>query len=106
MNIKKAPTHIPSEDGSYRMEDYTFEYCPSCESDVVIYANGVTACPNCGEPLAPCSVCETCDYSTCPYGCTDCGTHIDAEITNPPISKEEQGWYSIMSILLASGKGA
>lgn len=108
MKIKKEPMpiHIPSEDGLFRMQDYTFEYCPNCEKDVVIFSQGVTACPACGEPLAPCSMCETCSYDTCPYGCADNGVHIQVSVNNPPISTDEQGWFSIMEILRTARKEA
>lgn len=106
MNIKKVPVHVPSEDGAYRMQDYTVEWCPNCEKEVVIYSQGVTACPSCGEPLAPCSQCEDCDYDTCPYSCADCGNHIHTPVNNPPIPVEEQGWFAIMQVLLAARKEA
>lgn len=66
---------------------YVIEYCPFCDSDQVIFARGVTACPHCGAPLAPCNMCDECDYSRCPYGCT--GTEADAHkpITNPPLTE-------------------
>ena len=68
--------------------DFTIEYCPWCDSEQVIYASGVTACPTCGKPLAPCSVCEECDFDTCPYGCTGGAEDEFKEVTNPPISEE------------------
>lgn len=40
-----------------KLTDYTMEYCPWCDKEVVIHAHGVTRCPSCGAPLAPCSVC-------------------------------------------------
>jgi hypothetical protein len=68
--------------------DYTIEYCPHCDSEQVIYAKGITACPECGAPLAPCSMCVSCDYATCPYGCTGGEEDSHKTITNPHISKE------------------
>lgn len=68
--------------------DFTIEYCPFCDSEQVIYAVGVTACPSCGKPLAPCSMCDDCDYDTCPYGCTGAPEDEFKEVTNPPISEE------------------
>lgn len=56
-------------------ENYTIEYCPWCDTEVVIYSKGVTACPNCGKPLAPCSACEGKCQEPCPYGCD--GTEND-----------------------------
>lgn len=45
----------------YNLEDYTLECCPYCDcSEQVIFSKGITRCPNCGKPLAPCSVCEEC----------------------------------------------
>ena len=65
---------------------YTIEYCPFCDSEAVIFQTGVTACPHCGKPLAPCSMCEGCDYASCPYGCD--GTENDERkiVTNPLIN--------------------
>lgn len=76
-------------DPEYLRKIYTIEYCPNCDSEQVIYTKGITACPNCGFPLAPCSCCSECDYNTCPYGCS--GTYKDKykKITNPIISKDE-----------------
>lgn len=68
--------------------DYTIEYCPFCDAEQVIFAKGITACPECGKPLAPCSLCEDCNYETCPYGCTGGEKDEFKEITNPPIPAE------------------
>lgn len=75
----------------YITEIFTIEYCPFCDSEQVIFAQGITACPRCGKPLAPCSVCENCNYDTCPYGCD--GTENDEykPITNPKLSEEFSG---------------
>lgn len=90
-----APAHKPPADGQWKAEDYTWEYCPECDTDQVIYSKGVTACPNCGAPLAPCSCCEDgCDYSTCPYGCTGGEEDSYKAVTNPPISEDERKWYA------------
>lgn len=68
---------------------YTIEYCPFCDNEVVIFSKGVTACPECGKPLAPCSMCEDCNYEKCPYGCTGCSEDEFKEVTNPTITREE-----------------
>lgn len=65
---------------------FTIEYCPWCDSETVIFASGITACPHCGKPLAPCSMCEDCDYDTCPYGCTGGVEDEFKPITNPRIT--------------------
>lgn len=67
---------------------FTIEYCPFCDSEQVIWAEGITACPHCGKPLAPCSVCEKCSYFNCPYGCD--GTENDEHkvVTRPLIPEE------------------
>lgn len=78
-------------------EDYTIEYCPFCDTEVAIRSHGVTACPECGKPLAPCSVCHDerggCLKSEpCPYGCLSGGDGSEDEnipITNPPMTPEE-----------------
>lgn len=74
------------------LKDYTMEYCPWCDEEVVIHATGVTACPSCGKPLAPCSVCQATHgecQNPCPYGCN--GTEEDEHktVTTPPITPEE-----------------
>ena len=81
-------------EANMRAEDYTIEYCPYCEQEVVIHSHGITACPICGKPLAPCSVCDIerggCTFpSPCPYGCTGGADDEFMPITNPPMTAEE-----------------
>lgn len=81
-------------------EDYTIEFCPHCETEVAIRSHGVTACPVCGKPLAPCSVCHDerggCHaMEPCPYGCSTGGSGAEDEnkaITNPPMTPEEMAF--------------
>lgn len=72
-----------------KKSDYTIEYCPWCELEQVIYSKGVTACPDCGKPLMPCSVCDGCDIRNCPYGRGDTADEelipIDRHITQREI---------------------
>lgn len=70
--------------------EYTIEMCPNCMTEQVIYSKGITPCSNCGHPLAPCSVCEECNYDTCPCGCD--GTENDSykRVTNPVIPEDLQ----------------
>ena len=75
-------------------EDYTIEFCPYCEREVAIRSHGVTACPECGRPLAPCSVChDECGgckaMEPCPYGCTGGAEDEFKPITEPPMMDEE-----------------
>ena len=70
------------------IHDYTIEWCPFCGSEQVIYSTGITACPECGKPLTPCSMCEYCNYVTCPYGCTGDEKDEFKKITNPTIEKD------------------
>ena len=70
-------------------QKYTIEWCPYCDTEEVIYAEGITACPNCGAPLAPCSMCEECNYETCPYGCHGDERDFHKQVTNPQITKEQ-----------------
>lgn len=87
-NIKDAKT---------ARENFVIEYCPFCDSEQVIFADGITACPGCGKPLAPCSLCEDCDYNSCPYGCTGGPEDEFKKVTNPTISKEEaQRLYALL----------
>lgn len=81
------------------MDDYTLEYCSECDDEVVIYSKGITKCPECGTPTAPCSMCDHCSSRTCPYGCGR-GWESDSKITatNPDITKEEINFF-----LLGSG---
>jgi len=67
---------------------YTIEYCPFCDAEVVIFAEGVTACPHCGAPLAPCSVCDIDCNGPCPYGCDGSENDAHKVVTNPAISPE------------------
>ncbi len=68
---------IDDETGEkYDPKDFVIETCPVCGREEVIRIKGVSRC-RCGYPLAPCSVCESCDYATCPYGCN--GTEEDTE---------------------------
>ena len=75
-----------------KLEDYTVELCPWCCEEVVIHAVGITACPSCGEPLAPCSVCWD-TYGgcrePCPYRCSGTGADEQKPVTTPPITQEE-----------------
>ena len=71
---------------------YTLEYCPFCDEEVVIYSTGITACPECDKPLAPCSMCESC-ATQCPYGCTGGLEDEFKKVTNSPITQEEIETY-------------
>lgn len=73
----------------YNLEDYTLECCPYCDcSEQVIFSKGITRCPNCGKPLAPCSVCEECT-PVCPYGCDGTANDEFKTVTNRGITQEE-----------------
>lgn len=64
-------------------ENYTVEWCPYCEQEVVIYAHVITECPECGEKLFPCSVC-TQECCNCPY---EMGEQKALRITEEEIEK-------------------
>ncbi len=52
-----------------KQSDYTTEYCPYCDQKVSIpHTTGITACPNCGNPLLPCNACMD-DYGCCVEPC-------------------------------------
>ena len=76
--IAKSEAVISSDGTVYNPKDYTIEPCPVCGREQVIPIKGVTRC-QCGKSLAPCTVCESCSYSHCPYGCN--GTDDDLEKT-------------------------
>jgi hypothetical protein len=42
------------------------EWCSHCEQEVEIPPIGRSNCPNCGESILPCSMCEEC-VENCPY---------------------------------------
>lgn len=45
----------------------TIEWCPDCEVEVVLLAEfKEQICPNCGERILPCSICEDMACSRCP----------------------------------------
>lgn len=85
----------------FNFADYVLEYCSNCERESVIFAKGITACPNCGAPLVPCSSCDVCDTANCPYNCflDEEVVNEDLTVTNPPISEEEQAWYRAAKIV-------
>ena len=92
-NAETAPeAPAPATPAQFDPENYTAEYCPFCENEVVIYATGITACPECGKPLALCSMCEEC-VPNCPYGCTGGKDDEFKKITNPAISQKEIDLY-------------
>lgn len=66
--MKKAEKKKPH----YTVDMFTLEYCPSCENEVVIYSNGVTACP---------------------CGCTGGQEDENKAVTNPEITQDEIDWY-------------
>ena len=45
---------------------YTDELCPHCNNEVQILINGISICPECGEKILPCSMCDmnsvNCNY--------------------------------------------
>ncbi len=38
----------------------TFEICPECGIEQMVYAFGTTRCPDCGAEILPCSMCKEC----------------------------------------------
>lgn len=82
----------------YRRNDYAVEFCPNCTAEVYINATGITKYPECGYPLAPCSVCNEehtgCHAPTkpepCPYGCRQDATDKYKKTTMAPLTKEEK----------------
>lgn len=66
---EKYIVKVLADDGYYNFDEYCDEYCPCCDTEVVIPSFGVSFCPNCGELILPCSMCDT-DYNdcgNCPY---------------------------------------
>lgn len=97
---KKLLIHAEEIVRDFALDTYCIEMCPGCGNEEVIFAKGITRCPDCGYPMAPCSVCREyreCDYASCPYGCN--GTDDDGrkKPTNPDISREEtEGLYPLL----------
>lgn len=75
----------------YNPDAFTIEACPWCESEQVIHVKGVTRC-SCGKPLAPCSVCESCDYATCPYGCDGSDNDVNKKIDHEALPENVQAF--------------
>lgn len=61
---KNYSIEITSKDGEPIFDSYCDEWCPCCNTEVVIPSFGVSFCPNCGERILPCSMCDT-DYNDC-----------------------------------------
>ena len=80
-----------------KMSDYTMEYCPVCDKVVVIHAHGVTRCPSCGAPLAPCRVCAYekggCKKD-CPYWCDGTVNDLHKPVTMPDMTQFEIDWFT------------
>lgn len=76
-------------------ERFTIEYCPWCNSEQIIFAQGTTECPACKHVLIPCSVCldtiSNCsEPEICPY--IECAQTPDElrKATNVPIILTEE----------------
>jgi len=54
----------------------TIEWCPNCDQEVEIPAYGISKCPECGNSILPCSMCEPnhMDCTNCPYKKYICGS--------------------------------
>lgn len=63
-------------------ENFTIEMCPYCGKEEVIYAQGITPCPDCGNLILPCSCCEDCT-DNCPYEIFETGEYNRNLINNP-----------------------
>lgn len=72
---------------------FTIGVCPNCGNEQVIWSHGVTRCPECKKPIAPCNVCMDeigdCDYSRCPYGCNGTDEDLCKRVTMPDIFEED-----------------
>lgn len=55
---------VTDDEGKPMFDEYCDEWCPCCDTEVVIPSFGISFCPNCGEPILPCSMCDT-DYNDC-----------------------------------------
>ena len=80
----------------YNVAHYIIECCPWCEAEEVIFAEGITACPDCGKLLAPCSMCCNCSYEICPYGCDGSENDEHKKISNRKITEEERRLYAVL----------
>lgn len=73
----------------YNPKDFTIEICPWCGKEQVIYTKGITRCL-CGKPLAPCSMCESCDYKYCDYGCNGTDSDAEKQVDHEALPEEDQ----------------
>lgn len=69
---KRYSVKVTDEKNEWVFDDYCDEYCPCCDSEVVIPSFGRSFCPNCGEPILPCSMCHNgtnyiVECENCPY---------------------------------------
>ena len=77
-------------------EDYMIEYCPYCNQEVAIRSYGTTACPKCGRPLVPCSLCS--DGTNLLHNCSRCsnGCVRGDDDENMPITNSHMTEYEII----------
>lgn len=76
----------------YNPKDFTIEICPWCGKEQVIYAKGITRCL-CGKPLVPCSMCESCNYKFCDYGCNGTDSDAEKQVDHEALPEEDQKFY-------------
>ena len=70
---KRYTVRVTNDNPDEEQWDYTWEMCPCCETEVAIKPFGISFCPECGEPILPCSMCNM-DYhdcGICPYYATE-----------------------------------
>ncbi len=78
------------ENGLILVEDnFTIEKCPFCGGVLVVRIPGISKCPLCGCSVTPCSLCDECNYSECPYGCEEGQNNYDLPIDREPVDDED-----------------
>ena len=83
---------------AYDASDYTVDFCEDCQKLQVVFSVGITACPDCGKPLYPCTGCSErgrCQVYDCMYGTPfTFYPELNAkQANNPAISRFEQEWF-------------
>lgn len=84
--IKFDDTNIVTLTKEEAQKMFVVECCPDCNTEQIIWAEGITQCPLCHVSIAPCSLCYECTYNNCPYDCDGTENDLFKQITKPMIN--------------------